>query len=339
METEKLKVIIDKKCDIVYASFYILGLRDLYGAKNVRFEDLALNANTCDNLCFVIQKENQEKRYAISLSDGYQIAEKLYSWSDVYGSVNANFSKTPQEFHDKLVPLCPSFGVRIWNMPQTVFHALKNVSVAKVSTRKFFGKYKRQLERMTYDDYLSPYLLNRDDNYIFFLSTLWYSDEWNRNDEGVNARRSSFIRASREVDEVVFEGGLVSQGKGRSSEELFSDCLCDAVSLKEWMDKTKQSALVFNTPAFWDCHGWKLGEYLAMGKCIVSTPLSNDLPEALEHGKNIHYVENNQDAMREAVRYIIKNPDYRMKLEQGTRAYWEKYGSPIASLRLLGIEK
>lgn len=339
METEKVKVIIDKKCDIVYASFYILGLRDLYGAKNVRFEDFALNANTCDNLCFVIQKENQEKRYAISLSDGYQVNEKVYTWSDVYGSVNANFSKTPQEFHDKLVPLCPSFGIRIWNMPQTVFHAMKNVSGTKFSMRKFFGKYKRQLDRKTYEDYLSPCLLSRDDNYIFFLSTLWYNDEWNRNDEGVNARRARFIRASREVEEVVFEGGLVSQGKDRSSEELFCDCLCDGVPLKDWLDKTKQSALVFNTPAFWGCHGWKLGEYLAMGKCIVSTRLSNDLPKALEHGNNIHFVEDNQEAIREAVHYIIKNPNYRMKLEQGARAYWEKYGSPVASLRLLGIEK
>ena len=31
------------------------------------------------------------------------------------------------------------------------------------------------------------------DNYIFHLSTLWQSDEWNRNNEGVNLRRAYFI--------------------------------------------------------------------------------------------------------------------------------------------------
>ena len=339
MEAEKVKVIIDKKCNIVYASYYILGLHELFGARNVFFRNLALNSNTCDNLCFVIRAGNHEKKYAISLADSYQINEKIYAWCDVYGSVNANFSKTPQQFHDKLVPLCPSFGIRIWNFPQTVFHAIQNVSTADMWVRKFFGKYKRQLDRMTYENYLTPCLHDRDDNSIFFLSTLWYSDRWNRNDEGVNARRARFVRACREVEEVAFEGGLVSQGIGRSSEGLFSDCLCDGVTLKEWIDKTKQSALVFNTPAFWKCHGWKLGEYMAMGKCIVSTPLSNDLPEALEHGKNIHFVEDDQEAMKEAVRFIVQNHDYRMKLEQGIRAYWEQYGSPIASLRLLGIEK
>ena len=94
---------------------------------------------------------------------------------------------------------------------------------------------------------------------------------------------------------------------------------------------------MFNTPAFWDCHGWKLGEYLALGKCIVSTKLSNDLPYPLEHGVNIHLVENTEEAMREAIEYIISHPDYRHKLERGAREYWEKWGTPAASLNLLGI--
>lgn len=76
-----------------------------------------------------------------------------------------------------------------------------------------------------------------------------------------------------------------------------------------------------------------------MGKCIVSTRLSNDLPVPLEHGKSIHFVENDKEAIKEAVQYIVSHPNYREKLEQGARAYWEQYGSPVASLRLLGVEK
>ncbi len=107
--------------------------------------------------------------------------------------------------------------------------------------------------------------------------------------------------------------------------------------MNKWLENTRKSILVFNTPAFWDCHGWKLGEYLAMGKCIVSTALSNDLPAPLIHGKHIHLVDNTEGSMREAVAYIIKHPEYRKQLEQNVRAYWEQYGSPAASLRLLGI--
>ena len=259
----------------------------------------------------------------------------MYRWCDVYGCVNANFDKTPEKYHQKLVSLCPSFGVRCWSIFQSVWNAFAHLPKDGTSVRKYWGKHKRLLDRPTYSDYMT--IAPVDEQYVFFLSTLWYNDEWNKNDEGVNGRRANFIRACKSMDKVLFEGGLVSQGKERSSEGLFADCLCQGVPMREWLEKTKRSALVFNTPAFWDCHGWKLGEYLAMGKCIVSTPLSNDLPAPLEHGKQIHYVENNQEAMREAVEYIIDHPEYRKRLEQGAKAYWERYGTPEVSLKLLGL--
>lgn len=127
-------------------------------------------------------------------------------------------------------------------------------------------------------------------------------------------------------------------GDNTSSKEIFADVLAtNKIEFWDWIENTKKSALVFNTPAFWECHGWKLGEYLAMGKCIISTRLSNDLPAPLIHGEHIHYVENTEEAMKKAVEYIISHPEYKKHLEKGAREYWEKYGSPISSLNLLGI--
>lgn len=74
-----------------------------------------------------------------------------------------------------------------------------------------------------------------------------------------------------------------------------------------------------------------------MGKCILSTALSNDLPYPLEHGVNIHFVENSELAMREALCYILSHPDYQHTLEQGAALYWQQYGTPEAALRLLRI--
>lgn len=336
MEKKEVQVIVGSDADIVYSSFYIQGLCRLFGKRNVRFGRIEGKPAQSGSLSFVLYREGrQERKYAISLADSYKVDESLYDWCDAYGSVNANFAKTPEQFHGKLVALCPSFGVRLWSQPRALLYALSDAD-KDMSIKKRLGKALRMLHRPTYEDY-SPSAVS--DRCVFFLSTLWYNDEWNKNDEGVNARRASFIRACRELNgEVNFEGGLVSQGRERSSEALFADCLSGSVPMTEWMKKTKRSVLVFNTPAFWDCHGWKLGEYLAMGKCIVSTRLSNDLPAPLEHGKNIHFVENSQEAMKEAVKYIVDHPDYRMKLEQGAKAYWEAYGTPMASLRLLGVE-
>lgn len=257
---------------------------------------------------------------------------------DVYGHVNANRNQTPDYQQSKLVSLVPSFGVRLWGLPSTVFYGLANMLRVseKINRKKFLGKYKKQyLDRIKYDEYLN--LDTTEENYIFHLSTLWHNDEWNKNDENVNLSRHFFISACKSLKNVFFEGGLSTTGQA-TNKKFENSIFSGRINVKEYIEKTKKSTLVFNTPAFWNCHGWKLGEYLAMGKAIISTPLINDLPEPLIHGKNIHFVENNEDSIKKAVEQIMRDKDYREKLQQGALSYWNKYGTPQKSLELLGIK-
>lgn len=338
-----IKATINPLNHIQYASFYIYALREVFGTKAVSydstpFKGLSLDAQTSRGLLFTIKGTDQsEIKYYICGNDSYRIEEEIYEWCDVYASVNANQAKTPGR--DKLVSLAPSFAIRTGETGSIIRMAISNsIPYLKAShghkLKTFIGNYKRLLNRPYYTD-MQPEKSRND--YVFFCSTLWYSDEWNQNDATVNARRARFIRACKETEDLCFEGGFVPQ-QGRSSTELFSDCLSNtSYPYQIWLQKTKQSALVFNTPAFWDCHGWKLGEYLALGKAIVSTPLSNDLPAPLTHGINIHFVENTQESMKEAIHYIITHPDYKEKLEHGAAEYWATYGEPIKSLELLGV--
>lgn len=309
-----MKVIINPRGNILYKSFYIKGLETIFGVNNVSYSDspfveLSNTSRNTNDLLFVVLNENTTRRYFISTDDSYKIKKEIYDWCDVYGSVNANFALTDEKYHAKLVSLCPSFGIRCWDPFTTLVHALTDYRLGIGSLKKHLGKYKRLLTtRRDLSIYLSSE--NTIKPYIFFCSTLWYNDEWNKNDEGVNKTRANFIRACKCIRDFEFEGGLVPQTGGRSSNDKFADCLYSGVGMDEWMDKTKKSIVVFNTPAFWNCHGWKLGEYLAMGKCIISTELSNDLPYPLEHGVNIHIVENSEDAMKEAVEYIRINTNW-----------------------------
>ena len=96
---------------------------------------------------------------------------------------------------------------------------------------------------------------------------------------------------------------------------------------EEYIKKTKLSAIVFNTPSVHNNHGWKLGEYLAMGKAIISTPLSNNLPEELVHGKNIHFISNVND-MKVEIDFMLENNNYRTTLENGAKEYYSKFVNP-----------
>lgn len=334
-----MKVFIDPEDDIQYMSFYIKGLVDTFGKENIEFnfhafDDLPIEERFSRTVRFIIKNGTSEKRYVIDTKDSYKVNENLYDWCDTYGSVNANYGKTPEFLQKKLVSLCPSFAIRYTNYAEACYQAAKGIITTHRNKRKYLGSWKRVMRRASLKDYnyYSP-----KENYIFHLSTLWLSDEWNRNDEGVNLRRAEFIRACLSLQPgLIFEGGLVPS-KGQDSAQTFADCLASRLPDKICLNKTRESTIVFNTPAYWDCHGWKLGEYMALGKAILSTPLSNDLPFPLIHGEHIHFVENDQDAMKEEIVYLLKRPDYRAKLERNILSYWQKYGTPEASLKLLGL--
>ncbi len=355
-----MKIIVDPRSSYSYGSFYMKELKrvcknNLHYSINP-FKELGLLGN---DMRFVIEKDGKKTNYFLALNDSYWIHEQDYEWCDVYGAVNANFTHCPHEKYPKLVSLVPSFGVRDSSLMERMLSVSINLCKApELITRRiewnkvkqkeevnllqnikhYFGRayktWKNRLPLSAYDNHIVS-----EDNYVFFLSTMWYSDQWNKNDEGVNLRRAYFINACKSIPTCKFEGGLLNAGGGICEDSVFNNVVVNqGEPFASWIEKTKRSALVFNTPAFWDCHGWKLGEYLALGKCIVSTKLSNDLPHPLEHGVNIHFVENSEESMREAVEYILTHPDYRHKLEKGAREYWKTYGTPKASLKLLGIE-
>ena len=356
-QTSAFRVIIDPRSSYPYGSFYLYGLIELLGKKRVSFSLKPFQelGDPGWNFRFVMVSEDSTKRYFIHTNDTYHIDKKNYDWCDVYGHVNANFEHYPKDRYEKIISLAPSFGIRAMSLTQTMIMAMLNFlkayqhimnrsewnkyknknDINKLSNIKhFFGRqYKTWKNRLPISSYDNS--TGSSDDYIFFLSTLWYDHPDNQNDKGVNLRRAYFIRACKSLN-IKFEGGLV--GDDTSSRNLFADVLSqNKVEFADWIRKTKSSSVVFNTPAFWDCHGWKLGEYLAMGKCIISTKLSNDLPAPLVHGEHIHYVENTQEAMKEALEYILSHPEYKRHLEQGATVYWKKYGTPIQSLKLLGF--
>jgi hypothetical protein len=339
---KRVSVIIDPITNVYYSAFYIKALQDRFGKRNVLFKSTPFHdlSQRVDNFNFVIVNNGFETKYSIHFDDPYTIKEELYDWCDVYGNVNTNLALTPEKFHAKLISLVPSFGIRLWDLPQTMLYALLNgvKVVGDTNIQKFFGKYKRHYQlRLPYDCYETREDSFCSKKYVFHLSTLWYSNAENKNDENVNLVRANFIRACKSIDSIDFEGGF-SKTSTSTLNDLFSPLIySDFIPFSVYLEKIKASILVFNTPAFWNCHGWKLGEFLCLGKAIISTALYNDLPAPLIHGVHIHYVNDDQESMREAILLIVNNYHYRTTLEIGARKYWEEYGTPDKSLMLLGV--
>jgi hypothetical protein len=318
-----MKILIDYNCNILYSSQYIEYLRSNYNIsfRNKPFSSLPEKENL---FLFSVINGTSLYNFVIDFADSAAINESAYNWSDAYGKINFNNKDRKYSDTAKLIKIAPSFGVKLWNKYTaaylTVLHYLEFFPDSGFS--KLLSNYIIQKNRLR----LSEYSYHISENqYIFFISTLWNKQNHPYDETEANNFRASFIRACKKINNIVFEGGFAPNIEKGVYEDLFMD---KRVSIDEYIEKIRRSACVFNTPAVSSCHGWKLGEYFALGKAIISTPLKNELPTPLEHGVNVHFVSGEEGEIIDAIKKICFDCTYRNKLERGAYQYWLDYGHP-----------
>ena len=333
-------LIFDPACNILYSSFYVKGLFDVFGKNNCLwksslFEGLHYTKDT-HVFAFVYKSE----KYVIDFADSNEIFYlDFLEWADVYGKVNYKQECIPLGYKGKITPVGCNFAINYgrWNKYNAALYAL--INYLKCYKRISFG----------FTTYLSRYIIlskrkcdsialafseNGKLPYIFF-QTRWWSGQ-----SKVNNQRAMFIRVCKELDKkgiIVFEGGMVPD-VGEYDKE-YEDIIVQSMPYEEYVMKAEKSLLVFNAPAYFDCHGWKLPEYLSMGKIILSTPFVNSLPIEMKHERDIYYVNPSEKEMTNAILHIINNPDLQLHLKEGARSYWKRYACPKASMEFFINQK
>lgn len=267
-------------------------------------------------------------RYVVDYRDKSDIRQPALDWCDVYCKVNYKKSvvdSLEKGASDKIHPLGPNFGINQWS-PFELYStfALNRWKIGlrsdwPVGLRAFLAGYNWTRRRRRIEDYQA---VQSDPDYVFHASRFYRQQA---HGEETNDARARFVRVARAFPNVKFEGGLVASGVPDAGYE--DVWLREGFATSFYLEKTARSAIVFNTPAAWGCHGWKLGEYMALGKAIVSMPFVNDLPPGIEHGVNIHIIEGLDD-LEDSVNRLLKDAAYRRKLEVNARAYFEEYLEP-----------
>lgn len=331
-----LKVIVDPRCRISYASYYIKGLQGVVGKKNVIFNEklflphclLETRYDFNKGMSFIYDG----RKIFIDFDDSNEISEKHYQWACVYAKVNVK--KIDDQNRSKLFPIGPSFGINILDL--TTIMILMQLLFIKSKPIAFLDYFKDYLfmliRRKKYSLYCGSVA---DDDYTFSISTLWYDE---LSDKTTNRFRALFFRTCAKYFKVN-EGGLFLIGdevaerqfpKYKEYKEIYKDIITTKrISPSKYIKKTKKSAVVFNTPSVSGCHGWKMGEYFAMGKAMISTPVNNILPFSFENYKHCLIVENQKD-MDQAISILKSDKAKRTELEKISKEYFETYLSPTA---------
>ncbi|MDR3339259.1 MAG: hypothetical protein LBT25_04025 [Candidatus Symbiothrix sp.] len=333
-----MKIFIDPRSSINYSSFYIQGLYDFFGKHKVSFSSKYFkDLQEIDMLlAFVFINDKEIKRIIIDYRDQTDIIEDAYQWSNMYAKINVNKSTFLHAHPNKILNIPPSFAIKIWNPLELIFHLGNNFFKAKIMkhihdknihlrpkiwVRNYLTLFKRQ-KLSDYNDFYENENEKEKENYVFFVSTHWEGCD------DTNLYRRSYVLFCLQNKSIHFSGGFFIGRNTRIPENIPSDLLFDKfISNSIYLKNMKKSIFVFNTPAVHHCHGWKLGEFLCMGKAIISSPLLNDLPVPLRHNENIFIIENEAD-IDSAIDELLNNKDLRHKLEKNARLYYEKYASP-----------
>ena len=281
---------VDPRCRLPYYTYVLRGMED--AGCRIRFR--ALDCPPSNGMAMTIDGA----RVWVHTDDNpHDLPEGTLAWADIAAKVNV-LPEVPS-----ILALGPLFGIRIWPLPggyARVISLVRGGGDALLSLRhvRFQG-----ITRIDIDGY-HPGV--SDPGYLFARSR-----DWRGRHAAVTEPRQRFAAA---VEVLPLRTDL-----------KVSD---DRVNLPTYLGHVQRSAVVFNNPAVHGCLGWKLGEFLALGKAIVSLRFPNALPAPLEHGRHVHFVADDVTEMRDAVRLITTDAEYRRHLEQGARSWFDDHMTP-----------
>lgn len=335
------RIIIDPRCRINYASYYLEGIRRLFGSNVIEFRCLQdINGDPRNGMVVKFISDDMEKRLFFDYMDADKIDEDMYQWADAYGKVNLN----PNDIKlDKIVPLGPNFGISLWNPITTIIKCFnyywtikRNGNNIGLSLIQYLREYAYTFIRRKRYSYYHRFTNEEQKGYVFSLSTLWWgSGMYNT----TNRYRNDFIRLCKQNMDV-FEGGFfyVNSAEEESKEyaqykEEYHDIIYShRISMSDYDERSRKSWFVFSTPSVNGCHGWKLGEYLCEGKAIVSTPLNNVMPGHFENG--VHYLEvSTLQEMEAAIIRLRDDAELVARLKRNAFLYFNEWISPEASVK------
>ena len=317
-----MKIYINPACDIFYSSFYVYGFEQVFGKSAVQFSSHHFKQFELNNHFFAAVAEDKTMRHKIIIdfSDSTQIDQKAYEWCDIYAKINIAFGDLPQ--FGKLFSIGPSFGIYLYAKPATIFHSVIRYIKAKNrigSARKFFSNYKAQNNRLNIDAYRAR--KSSSSNYVYFVSSLWKAEP------ETNAFRANFINAAKSVPGVNFEGGFAPRSRN-DVPGFEAITLRSREALNVYHPNIQRSMVVFNTPAVLHCHGWKLGEFFAMGKAILSTSISREMPVRLQDGTHYLHTDGTQKDIAQKIEKLLTDPSLKTHLETAAASYYEELLSP-----------
>lgn len=141
----------------------------------------------------------------------------------------------------------------------------------------------------------------------------------------LNDFRAGTVRNLRREFPDRFIGGIMPTDFAK---RYYPDCLTNlSVSRQSYIALVKRSLITVTTMGLSESTGFKLPEYLAASRCIISEPLIYDLPVSLESYKHYIPFRTPEECVR-ACAMIIENPEFAAEMRMNNYDYYLKEVRP-----------
>lgn len=168
---------------------------------------------------------------------------------------------------------------------------------------------------------------------VLFLARTWdpemsgiRSREQAEERANINSMRADCIRKLRKEFGPHFVGGFAPDDFTLKN---FRDCVVDMrlTEKRFYLQTVKNSGICISTMGLDRSNGWKLAEYIANAKAIVTETLHYDVPGDFAAGKNYLSFETADQCVQSAVR-LYENPDECYQMMGENYAYYHCYVRP-----------
>ncbi len=143
----------------------------------------------------------------------------------------------------------------------------------------------------------------------------------------LNALRADCVRALRREFGALFYGGVRHDDFSRAN---FADVLLPnarAGDHREFIQRAREHAICVTSMGLHGSNGWRLAEFIALSRAIVSEPLSYDVPGPLRAG--IHFLEYQTPRQCvEAVAWLVARAREREEMMQSNWAFYQDWVRP-----------
>lgn len=200
----------------------------------------------------------------------------------------------------------------------------------QVVKQQFHSFQKNNRSKITSNYFENNPIFNKD-NRILFSTRLWNPDETNQKHnkelrEKINNQRIEYILACKKEFGKSFTGGLFDDEY--TNKKAKSLILPTKVSNKKnYLDILKKHNICIATTGLHKSIGWKMGEYIAASRAIVSETLNYDVPGNFVNKKN--YLEfDNSDNLLEKLEYLLSKPRETEQIMTNNYNYYKNYLHP-----------